>query len=144
MGDGVGAAKGTQRDVGVAAGPELLGDPFRGRPGRVAGQLPTLRWLGVTGDCGAGRRSAAAPVLAAPITGGLAVCRSASKTTGPERPARATRRPVPVIAAALAGLGYAIRSRISPTSVSGVCGCRNANLATVSPCHAEGGMKASW
>jgi len=37
----------------------------------------------------------------------------------------------------------AIRSRISRTSSIGVCGCRNANLATVSPSQADGGMKAT-
>ena len=36
-----------------------------------------------------------------------------------------------------------IRSRISRTRSIEVCGCRNANLATVSPSHADGGMKAT-
>ena len=39
---------------------------------------------------------------------------------------------------------HSIRSRISRTRSIGVCGCRNANLATVSPSHADGGMKAIW
>jgi hypothetical protein len=39
--------------------------------------------------------------------------------------------------------GQAIRSRISLTSSIGVCGWRKANLATVSPSQADGGMKAT-
>ena len=38
----------------------------------------------------------------------------------------------------------AVRSRISRTRSIEVCGCRNANRPTVSPSHADGGMKATW
>ena len=55
---------------------------------------------------------------------------AASRRTGPRR--RLGLRP-----------GQSIRSRISRTRSIEVCGCRNANLATVSPSHADGGMKAT-
>jgi hypothetical protein len=42
-----------------------------------------------------------------------------------------------------AGFAQAIRSRICRTRSIEVCGCRNANRATVSPSHAEGGIKAT-
>jgi AcrR family transcriptional regulator len=41
-------------------------------------------------------------------------------------------------------LAQVIRSRIWRTRSIEVCGCRNANRATVSPSQAEGGMKATW
>jgi hypothetical protein len=46
-------------------------------------------------------------------------------------------------AATVSGPRQSIRSRISRTRSIVVCGCRNANRATVSPSHADGGMKAT-
>ena len=54
-----------------------------------------------------------------------------------------TRRKTPPEPRRSAEPRQSIRSRISRTRSIVVCGCRNANLATVSPSHADGGMKAT-